>query len=281
MHLRRLLTLAAGALALGLAGPAGAQPAGEEVPFVTTPDNVTLEMLRIARVGPRDHVIDLGSGDGRIVILAARRFGATGLGVEIVPELVQRSIRNAREAGVDDRVSFRVQDLFDTDLTPATVVTMYLLPQVNLQLRPTLLKLRPGTRVVSHDWDMGDWPPDESAVVPVPDKQIGLDRFSRVNLWVVPAQFDGLWCGTGLLHEFSLRLTQQHQQVHGTLVRRDRVREIEGRIEGAVLHTQATKIGSLVLERAGDELRVTGGDGIIALARGATFQLSGAGSCTG
>jgi hypothetical protein len=95
------------------------------------------------------------------------------------------------------------------------------------------------------------------------------------------AEFGGLWCGTGLLHEFSLRLTQQREDVLGTLVRRDRVREIEGRVEGTALHTQSTKIGSLVLERAGDELRITGGDGIIALARGATFQRAPAGACAG
>jgi len=153
-------------LLLGLAPLAAQTPPPlmhfDEVPFITSPDNVTLEMLRLADVGPRDHVIDLGSGDGRIVILAAKRFGATGLGVEIVPDLVQQSTRNARDAGVADRVSFRTEDLFKTDLSRATVVTMYLLPEVNLQLRPSLLALKPGTRLVSHDWDMGDWQPDQT-----------------------------------------------------------------------------------------------------------------------
>jgi hypothetical protein len=276
--LRRRLTGFLGALALSLGPALHAQPT-EEVPFVTTPDNVTLEMLRIANVGPRDHLIDLGSGDGRIVILAAKRFGATGLGVEIVPDLVRRSIRSARDAGVAERVSFREQDLFQTDLSAATVITMYLLPQVNLQLRPALLALKPGTRIVSHDWDMGDWKPDRSTVVPVPDKQLGLDKFSRVHLWVVPARFEGQWCGTGPIHEFSLRLSQEHQQVQGRLVRRERERVIEGRIEGATLRTQATRIGSLVLERHGDELRVTGGDGPLALAQGATFRRANGGDC--
>jgi SAM-dependent methyltransferase len=160
--------------------------AGEEVPFITSPDNVTLEMLRLANVGPGDHVIDLGSGDGRIVILAARRFGATGLGVEIDPRLVEESRRNAREAGVADRVEFREQDLFQTDLGKATVITMYLLPEINLQLRPRLQALKPGTRIVSHDWDLGDWKPDQTSLVPVPDKQVGLEKSSRVHLWVVP-----------------------------------------------------------------------------------------------
>ena len=276
--LRRRLTGFLGWLALSLGPALHAQPT-EEVPFVTSPDQVTLEMLRIANVGPQDHVIDLGSGDGRIVILAARRFGATGLGVEIVPDLVRRSIRSARDAGVAERVSFREQDLFQTDLSAATVITMYLLPQVNLQLRPALLALKPGTRIVSHDWDMGDWKPDQSTVVPVPDKQLGLDKFSRVHLWVVPARFEGQWCGTGPIHEFSLQLSQEHQQVQGRLVRRERERVIEGRVEGATLRTQATRIGSLVLERHGDELRVTGGDGPLALAQGATFRRADGGGC--
>ncbi|MBY0395954.1 MAG: DUF1178 family protein, partial [Thermoleophilia bacterium] len=120
---------------------AHAQPL-EEVPFITSPDNVTLEMLSSAGVKRGDHVIDLGSGDGRIVILAAKKFEATGLGVEIDPSLVEKSKANARNAGVADMVEFRVQDLFTTDLAPATVITMYLLPEVNLKLRPALLALQ-------------------------------------------------------------------------------------------------------------------------------------------
>jgi SAM-dependent methyltransferase len=159
---------------------------GDEVPFVVTPDNVTREMLKLADVKPGDHVIDLGSGDGRIVIVAASQFGATGLGVEIVPDLVAKSRENARRAGVADKVEFRVQDLFETDLSRATVITMYLLPEVNLQLRPRLLALRPGTRIVSHDWDMGDWKPDRVVTVDVPDKPIGREKLSRLYLWTVP-----------------------------------------------------------------------------------------------
>jgi SAM-dependent methyltransferase len=253
----------------------------EEVPFITTPDNVTLEMLRIANVGPRDHVIDLGSGDGRIVIVAAKRFGATGLGVEISPELVQQSLRHAREAGVAERVAFREQDLFQTDLSAGSVITMYLLPEVNLQLRPALLALKAGTRVVSHDWDMGDWQPDRTAIVPVPDKKVGLEKSSKVHLWVVPARVEGLWCGNGLLHEFSLRLSQQYQQVHGSLLRRDRVRAIAGRIDGATLRTEVIRAGSLLLTMAGDELSVTSGEGALALARGATFRRASGAACEG
>jgi SAM-dependent methyltransferase len=156
-----------------------------DVPFIVTPDHVTLAMLELAGVGPRDMVIDLGSGDGRIVITAARRFGARGLGVEIVPDLVRVSRENARRAGVADRVEFRQQDLFETDLSAATVITMYLLPEVNLRLRPRLQKLAPGTRIVSHDWNMGDWEPDRIVVVPAPEKPVGREKVSRLYLWVV------------------------------------------------------------------------------------------------
>jgi hypothetical protein len=168
-----------------LAGTRAGAAFSEDVPFVVTPDNVTLEMLKLAQVGPKDHVIDLGSGDGRIVIVAAKRFGASGLGVEIVPDLVKKSRENALNAGVSDRAQFREQDLFETDLSKATVVTLYLLPEVNLQLRPKLQKLRKGTRIVSHDWDMGDWKPDKTIVVDAPDKPIGREKISRIHLWII------------------------------------------------------------------------------------------------
>ena len=228
----------------------------DEVPFITSPDNVTLEMLHAANVGPGDHVIDLGSGDGRIVIVAAKRFGASGLGVEIVSKLVQESRRNAREAGVEDRVSFREQDLFETDLAPATVVTMYLLPEVNLQLRPRLLALRPGTRIVSHDWDLGDWKPDRTTVVPVPDKKVGLEKSSKVHLWVVPARVEGLWCPHPLLGPGSMELTQRYQEVQGRVLRRGQLREGEGRVEGRRLHLRSQAGRAMVFEVDGDTLRV-------------------------
>lgn len=176
----------AGLAGTGLVVPGAASAASDvDVPFIVTPDHVTLAMLELAGVGPRDMVIDLGSGDGRIVITAARRFGARGLGVEIVPDLVRVSRENARRAGVADRVEFRQQDLFETDLSAATVITMYLLPEVNLRLRPRLQKLAPGTRIVSHDWNMGDWEPDRIVVVPAPDKPVGREKVSRLYLWVV------------------------------------------------------------------------------------------------
>jgi SAM-dependent methyltransferase len=221
-------------LALSVALALAAHAEGD-VPFVVTPDNVTLAMLELAQVGPRDFVLDLGSGDGRIVILAARRFGASGLGVEIVPELVERSRRNAQQAGVAERARFTEQDLFKTDLSAATVITMYLLQEVNLQLRPSLLALRPGTRIVSHDWDMGDWRPDRSLTVQAPDKPVGLDKRSRLHLWVVPVQAAGAWCGTGAWRGAQLQLAQRHQLFDATLSVGTTARLLAGRIDGTRL----------------------------------------------
>jgi SAM-dependent methyltransferase len=261
-----LRTLVA-SLCLGAASISIHAQTGEEVPFVTSPDNVTLEMLRLADVGPRDHVIDLGSGDGRIVILAAKRFGASGLGVEIVPDLVRQSLRSARDAGVADRVDFREQDLFQTDLTPATVVTMYLLPEVNLQLRPTLLALRPGTRVVSHDWDMGDWWPDRTTILQVPDKVVGLEKSSKVYLWVVPAKVDGLWCAGGA----SMQVTQKYQQVDARIMDRGAELALTGLVTGNTMRLTAAGSAPTVLEVEGDKLRFSG--------RAVEFVRAQGGSC--
>jgi predicted RNA methylase len=156
-----------------------------DVPYVTTPQNVVDAMLEIGGVGPADTLLDLGSGDGRIVITAARRFGTRGTGIEIDPRLIARARSGAAEAGVSDRTSFLEQDLFATDLTSASVITLYLLPAVNMKLRPTLRKLKAGTRIVSHDWDMGDWIPDKTVTVPAPEKKIGLAKTSKLMLWVV------------------------------------------------------------------------------------------------
>jgi SAM-dependent methyltransferase len=234
---------------------------GEEVPFITSPDNVTLEMLRLARVGPGDHVIDLGSGDGRIVILAARRFGASGLGVEIDPQLVERSNRSARDAGVAERVQFRVQDLFETDLSKASVITMYLLPEFNLRLRPVILGLEPGTRIVSHDWDMGDWKPDVSSILPVPDKKVGLEKFSRVHLWIVPAKVEGMWCASAPSAAGPLQLTQDYQEV----VARRGNSASKGRVTGTVLALEPGHGTTRELRVAGDTLRTA--DGVAAYRR--------------
>jgi len=232
--------------------------AADEVPFVTTPDTVTLAMLELAAVTARDHVIDLGSGDGRIVITAARRFGASGLGVEIVPDLVQTSRERAHTAGVGDRVEFREKDLFATDLGAATVVTMYLLPDVNLQLRPRLLALAAGTRIVSHDWDMGDWAPDRTVTVDVPDKALGRDKFSRVHLWIVPARVHGRWCADGA----SLEIVQRFQRFSATLSSPGAAAPaavFDGRIEASTLRSEG--FHAFALQVDGATLRLAGNAG--------------------
>jgi SAM-dependent methyltransferase len=237
------------------AGWPGAGRAQDEVPFITTPDQVTLAMLQLAGVTSADFVLDLGSGDGRIVITAARRFGARGLGVEIDPGLVARSRDNARAAGVADRVAFREQDLFQTDLSAAQVVTLYLLPEVNLQLRPRLLALAPGTRIVSHDWDMGDWLPDRQATLDVPEKAIGRDKRSTVYLWLVPAPVQGLWCTPGA----SLAITQRFQAFSATLTAAGADAPLlvfDGRVVADQLHAGSDARTSLpALQRVGDTLQ--------------------------
>ena len=249
--------------------------AADEVPFVVSPDNVTMAMLQAAKVTNEDYVIDLGSGDGRIVILAARRFGARGLGIEINPELVEKSRVNAQNAGVAGRVSFREQDLFKTDLRPASVVTLYLLPEVNLQLRPRLLKLRPGTRIVSHDWDMAEWQPDRTVVVDVPDKEFGLEKSSKVHLWIVPARLDGAWCGSGKARGTTLELTQDFQMLRGRLASGDGASEIEGRIRGTAARTNA----GLAFELEGTRLRATAPRGKHSALHRATFTKRGGPTC--
>jgi SAM-dependent methyltransferase len=246
-------------LAIGLvaaAGWAGAAWAQEEVPFITTPDNITLAMLELAAVTAADQVLDLGSGDGRIVITAAKRFGARGLGVEIVPDLVARAQANARQAGVEQLVQFRVQDLFETDLRGASVITMYLLPEVNLQLRPRLLALAPGTRIVSHDWDLGEWQPERSITLQAPGKTIGLDKRSTLHLWRVPAQVHGLWCAPG---GGSLMLVQRFDRFSATLAEPGRsapVLVFDGRVQG--LRLLGSAVGAAELELQGEQLRVLG-----------------------
>ena len=178
MRRRRLARLAL--LALVVAAGCATAP-GVEVPFVPTPDPVVTAMLELAAVGPADVVYDLGSGDGRMVIAAAQQFGARGVGVELEPRLVAESQDRARRAGVADRALFHRQDIFVTDVSPASVVTLYLSPELNARLRGRLLaQLRPGSRIVSHDFSMGDWPP--ARVVSVR----GPDRAHTLYLWVVP-----------------------------------------------------------------------------------------------
>lgn len=273
--LQGLVALAFGCLASALHAVTPVPALVEEVPFITTPDHVTVAMLELAGVGPLDHVIDLGSGDGRIVIAAARRFGAAGLGVEIVPELVARSIANAALAGVAGRASFRRQDLFETDLAPATVVTMYLLPDLNLALRPRLLALAPGTRIVSHDWDMGDWRPDRTVTLAVPQKTIGLEKLSRLHLWTVPARVAGLWCGADGV---ALRVEQQFQVLAAVLLQGGWRHSFNGRVHGARLQAVGAAALAWSAQAGPDALEIVSAAGLPGLA-GQRLRRADAATC--
>ena len=265
-----IVALVAALVAALMSRPATAQIT-EEVPFIVTPDHVTVAMLELAGVQASDFVLDLGSGDGRIVITAARRFGARGMGVEIVPDLVARSRENARRAGVADRAEFRVQDLFQTDLSVASVVTMYLLPEFNLQLRPALLKLAPGTRIVSHDWDMGDWHPVRTIEVAAPDKAVGREKLSRLHLWIVPAPVEGLWCGPG---GQALRLARHTDRVDGTLRTGTTTHGSVGLLRGTALQLQAHPgtEASLRAQAAGESMQVEAASGAWASLSGLTLR---------
>jgi SAM-dependent methyltransferase len=194
------------------------------VPYVVTPMEIVERMMRMGEVGKGDYVIDLGSGDGRIVIEAAKR-GARGMGVDIDPALVAAANENARAAGVQDKAKFVVQDIFETDLSPASVVTMYLLPEFNRKLLPRLLALRPGTRIVSHDGEIGDWPSDEKLEMRAPEKAVGIGGLSKVELWIVPAQAAGTWTsevpGHGGRWRFSINQRYQLLDIDTTAQGRD------------------------------------------------------------
>ena len=191
----------------------------EETPFVRSPTVVVDTMLKMAGVRATDFLIDLGSGDGRIVITAAKEYGARGFGVDYDPRLIAIATENARKEGVSDRIKFIQQDLFKTELGSATVISMYLLEEYNMALRLRLFALKPGTRIVSHDWHLGDWEADAKTKISVPDKPVGLEKASWIFLWVVPAKIGGVWHSRipsekGWV-DAELRFDQQFQKISG------------------------------------------------------------------
>ena len=194
-----------------------------DVPYVATPSNVVAAMLEMARVTADDYLLDLGSGDGRIVLEAARKSGARGRGVELDAHLVTMANEAAKRQELAGQVTFVQGNLFYVDIGQPTVVTMYLLPQINPQLRPRILReLKPGTRVVSHDFDMGDWKPDQRREVAVPNKSYG-PPVSQVYLWYVPANVAGKWQWRlpvgGATRLYEARISQTFQELSGeTLV---------------------------------------------------------------
>ena len=212
-------------LAASLVAPALAQSGSWDdgsVPFVVTPPEIVERMMRMADVGVSDTLIDLGSGDGRIAIAAAQR-GARAFGVDLDPDLVRLATDNASKAGVAERARFALRDIFDTDLSQASVVAFYLLPEFNVKLLPRLLALRPGTRIVSHDGGIGEWASDERLEMRVPEKAVGIGGLSRVELWIVPADARGRWESEVPQHggRWSFAVGQRFQEL-----------EVEARAEG-------------------------------------------------
>jgi SAM-dependent methyltransferase len=246
-------------------------------PFVVSPDAVVDRMLQLAQPKAGERLVDLGSGDGRIVIEAAKRYGARGLGVDIDPALVRRARENAKRAGVEALASFEVQDLFQTDLRGVSVVTMYLLPEVNLQLLPRFIdQLKPGARIVSHDYDLGPWPFDEMIELPLAEKMVGPRGRSRVFLWVVPADARGRWVSDlpelggrwqfDVAQKFQIidvdaRAGGSEMVVRGARVRGEEIRLAVTGIVGGKGYNMLFR-GSLADGRIDGDVRVSDGDNV-------------------
>jgi hypothetical protein len=206
-----VLAVATTTLAQGTQAPAAPfEPqvgqAGKDVVWVPTPQALVEKMLDMAKVTPQDFLMDLGSGDGRTVITAAKR-GLRAQGIEYNPDMVDLATANAKTEGVSARATFMKADLFETDFSKAQVITMFLLPTINMKLRPTILNMRPGTRVVSNSFTMEDWQPDQSETIP------DCNSWCTAHLWIVPAKVEGTW----EMPQGTLTLTQTFQMVSGTL----------------------------------------------------------------
>lgn len=195
---------------------------GKDVVWVPTPQTLVNKMLDMAKVTPQDFVIDLGSGDGRTVIAAAKR-GARSLGIEYNPDMVELSKRNAAKEGVSGKAAFVKADLFESDFSDATVITMFLLPEINLRLRPKILDFKPGTRIVSNSFTMGEWTADEEATV-----KDGCQSYCTALLWIVPAKIEGTW----QLPQGVLSLKQTFQNFSGTLKTSSGSVPVKGRLRG-------------------------------------------------
>jgi hypothetical protein len=228
--------------------------AGKDVIWVPTLDELVDAMLKAANVGPNDYVIDLGSGDGKIPIAAAKKFGARAMGIEYNPQMVQLARCYVRVEGLSDRVNIVQGDIFEMDFSQATVLTLYLLTDLNLKLRPRILELRPGTRVVSNTFKMGDWSPDQFI-----ESEIGN---TRAYMWIVPARVDGLWEirdeTTG--DTFRAQLVQHYQEIKPGRAGPDTVAVRNGKLNGneIELNLDAPVALQLIGTVAGDEMHLTG-----------------------
>ena len=230
--------------------PAVGQP-GKDVVWVPTPQSLVDKMLDMAKVTPKDFVIDLGSGDGRTVITAAKR-GAKAHGIEYNPDMVELATKRAKEAGVSDKATFAKADIFESDFSQASVITLFLLPQLNLKLRPQILALKPGTRVVSNSFTMGEWQDDETFQL---DSRDNCNYWCIAHYWIVPAKAEGTWrTSMG-----ELTLTQQFQMVTGTLrTTSGSTANVTGRLRGdqitltAGSATYTGKVNGTAMEGAGN-----------------------------
>lgn len=219
---------------------------GKDVMWVATIDPVVTAMLRAAKVTDKDRVVDLGSGDGKIPIAAAKQFGAHALGIEYNPQLVELADCYARVEQVADKVRFVRGDIFTTDFSDATVVALYLSPTLNLKLRPTLLNMRAGTRVVSNSFDMADWQPDQRI-----ESAVGN---TRAFLWIVPAKIEGTWQFTevGSSASFTVELRQSFQRLQPTSAASTRLAVQQGRVLGTQLEIVVVGLGAQPTKLAGE-----------------------------
>jgi precorrin-6B methylase 2 len=208
---------------------------GKDVVWVPTCQELVDKMLDMAKVTPKDYVIDLGSGDGRTVITAAKR-GARALGIEYNPDMVALSKRNAVREGVTDKAQFKEADLFESDFSQATVITMFLLPTINLKLRPKILDLKPGTRIVSNSFSMDDWKADETATVYSLQENCG--NYNTAYFWIVPAKVEGTWT----LPQGRLTLKQDFQMISGTLESGATVAPLNGKLTGDLISFSAGNV---------------------------------------
>jgi len=234
-----------------------------DVIYLGTPEKVVDEMLRLAEVGPRDRLYDLGSGDGRIVITAAQRWGTRGVGIEIDPDLIRLSREKAVAARVAHRVEFVEKDLFKMDFHDASVITLYLMPELNLRLRPIFLNdLRPGTRIVSHRWDMGAWQPDAVRQVTLEKNLFSVqkEKVSTLFSWVIPANVSGTWQwnGSAGTEPPALKIVQHFQKAEGTLFDGDEKRSAMVEVRGNFIRIKSEKLNNGMLVPVVFEGRVYG-----------------------
>lgn len=256
--------------------PAAAQEGRGDVVYVPTPQVVVDTMLEMAKVSARDYLIDLGSGDGRIVITAASKFGASGFGVDLDTYLLKLANQNAQKAGVTGKVHFVEENLFLTDLSRATVITSYLLPEMNLRLRSKLMALKPGTRIVTHDYHLGQWDPEERRDLIVPEKVVGTPGISYIYSYVVPARAAGKWQslvsigGRDTPMEFDLQ--QLFQEIDGKVEIRDRSSDLRGRILGDRIRLLAGGRGGMPRHEFTGQIADGTITGTLAIGEGASRQ---------